>query len=223
MVKTNPTGRAPQHGAKQNEAQRGQGKMRADRIVVPQGGTSAVAGAGGWITLRAMNDGGVRVEPDVGVGCTLLRVDEPVELYDGDLVRAGHSWMSFHAGRDGRPGRLCLLDGDGGIHMAITLRTPALSLGREVGDVVLPWDDSLAELHMQVLVRREGTFVQDLASETGTWVVVQPGEALPGDSCVAIGERLLWVSTGAEAGGEPDALDATVPDRRWKTDLYVAA
>ena len=207
MAKTNPTGRAPQHGAKQNEAQRGQWKMRADRIVVPQGGTSAVAGAGGWITLRAMNDGGVRVEPDVGVGCTLLRVDEPVELYDGDLVRAGHSWMSFHAGRDGRPGRLCLLDGKGGVRLGIGLRGGALSLGREAGDVVMPWDAALAELHMQILVRADGTFVQDLASPGGTWVVVRTGEVLPSGSVIAVGDRLLRVSTPPVRGGRNVDLD----------------
>jgi hypothetical protein len=188
-----------------------------ERIVLPQGGASRIAGEAGVVTLRALEDASVRVEFQGPAGAVLLRVTEAIELYDGDLVCAGRQWLSFQAGRDGRPGRLHVLDGDGGIHMGITLRGAALSLGREVGDVVLPWDDSLAELHLQVLVRREGTFLQDLASASGTWVVVQPGEVLPSGSSLAIGERLVRVST-LEA-----TTEATVADRAWETAVHVAA
>jgi len=188
-----------------------------ERIVLPLGGTTNVVGDTGPVTLRALDDGSIRVELRGATGSVMLRISEPLELYDGDLLCAGRQWMSYHAGRDGRPGRLHLLDGDGGIHMGITLRTPALSIGREVGDVVLPWDESLAELHLQVLVRREGTFLQDLASAGGTWVVVQSGEVLPSGSVLAIGERLLRVL--APEGGTED----TVADRAWQTAVYVAA
>ena len=148
----------------------------------------------------------------------LKRVSEAIELYDGDLVCAGRQWMAFHAGRDGRPGRLHLLDGEGGIHMGITLRGASVSIGRDVGDVVLPWDDSLAEMHLQLLIRRDGTFLQDLDSAGGTWVVVQSGEVVPSGSVLAIGERVLRV-VAAESGGE-----VTVTDRGWQTTgVYVAA
>lgn len=168
---------------------------RLHRVVVPHDGTSIVAGSGGSVTLRALGDGNVQVEPDPGVGSMLLRVDEPTELHDGDVLRAGTQWMSFHAGRSGRPGRLYLLDERGRVELGITLRGQALSLGREAGDVVMPWDDALAELHMQVLVRRDGTFVHDLATASGTWVVVREGEVLSSGSVIAIDGRLLRVIT----------------------------
>jgi hypothetical protein len=167
----------------------------AERVVVPQGGTSTVGRDDDAVTLRALADGTLQVCFDGPIGCVLLRIDEAVELYDGDLLCAGRLWMSFRAGRSGRPGRLQLLDDDGCATFGIALRGTTLSLGREVGDVVLPWDDSLAELHLQVLVRHDGTFVQDLASPGGTWIVVQPGEVLPSGSAVVIGERLFRVST----------------------------
>jgi hypothetical protein len=186
-------------------------------IVLPLGAVSTIAGETVAVKLRALDDGSVRVEFDGPAGCVLLRITEAIELYDGDLVCAGRQWLSFQAGRDGRPGRLHVLDGDGGIHLGFTLRGTALSLGREVGDVVLPWDDSLAELHLQVLMRREGTFLQDLASAGGTWVVVQAGEVLPSGSIMAIGERLLRVSTPS------DGSEVTTVDRAWTTEVYVAA
>lgn len=209
MTMTNETSEPHEHGGRSR-------RMRADRIVVPQGGTSAVAGVGGWITLRALADGGVRLEPDVGVGCTLLRVDEPIELYDGDLVRAGRSWMSFHAGRDGRPGRLCLLDGKGGVRFGLGLRRGALSFGRETGDVVMPWDTALAKLHLQVLVRDDGTFVQDLASGGGTWIVVRAGEVLPSGCVLALGDRLVRVST-------PPVRSTRAFDHDGPTRVFAAA
>lgn len=189
---------------------------RLDRVVVPQNGASIVAGCGGAVTLRALADGGVRVEPDLGMGTVLLRVDEPTELYDGDVLRAGTLWMSFHAGRNGRPGRLHLLDAKGRVELGITLRGPTLSLGREAGDVVMPWDEALAELHLQVLVRKSGTFVQDLASASGTWVVVRRGEVLPSGSVIAIEGRLLRVST-------PPRRGARGVDHDGPTKVFVAA
>lgn len=187
-----------------------------ERVVLAPGATTTADGDTGPVTLRALDDGTIRVEVEGPAGSVLLRITEAIELYDGDLVCAGRQWMSFHAGHDGRPGRLHLLDGDGGIHMGITLRGASLSIGREVGDVVLPWDDSLAELHLQVLMRREGTYLQDLASVGGTWVVVQPGEAVPGGSVLAIGNRLLRVVT------PEGATEDTVADRAWQTAVQAA-
>lgn len=190
---------------------------QAERIVLAAGGKTTVDGETGPVTLRALDDGSIRVELDGPPSTVLLRITEAIELYDGDLVCAGRQWMSFLAGRNGRPGRLHLLDGDGGIHMGITLRGTAVSLGREVGDVVVPWDDSLAELHLQVLIRREGTFLQDLSSTSGTWVVVLPGEVLPSGSVIAIGERLLQVLV------PEGSTEVTVADRAWLTAVYAAA
>jgi hypothetical protein len=192
--------------------------IQEENIVLPPGKATRIVAETGPVTLRALEDASIRVETGGPASSVLLRVNEAIELYDGDLVCAGRQWMAFHAGRDGRPGRLHLLDGEGGIHMGITLRGTAVSIGRDVGDVVLPWDDSLAEMHLQLLIRRDGTFLQDLDSASGTWVVVQAGEVVPSGSVLAIGERVMRV-VAAESGGE-----VTVADRVWPTtDVYVAA
>lgn len=195
----------------------------AQPLALATGGMTVVDGATGPVVLRALRDGSVRVEHAGPAGEVLLRVAEAIELCDGDLVAAGRQWMAFEASRDGRPGRLCLLDGEGGVRMGITLRGSALSLGREVGDVVLPGDESLAELHLQILVRREGTFLQDLSSEGGTWVVVRSGEALPGGSTLAIGEGLVRVSTHAHVEALRAEHEETVADHAWQTAVYAAA
>lgn len=184
------------------------GRTRTDRITVPRGGASVLSTRGGRFTLRSI-DGGVRVEPDAGVGCALLRVGAPVELLDGDLIRAGRSWLSFRAGRQGRPGTLGLLDARGNVRLGLGLRGRALSVGREVGDVVMPWDPALAELHLQLLMRPDATFVQDLASATGTWIAVRAGEVLASGSAIAAGERLVVVSTPPARAARADGEDPT--------------
>jgi hypothetical protein len=176
--------------------------IQEENIVLPPGKATRIVAETGPVTLRALEDASIRVETGGPASSVLLRVSEAIELYDGDLVCAGRQWMAFHAG----PGRLHLLDGEGGIHMGITLRGTAVSIGRDVGDVVLPWDDSLAEMHLQLLIRRDGTFLQDLDSAGGTWVVVQPGEVVPSGSVLAIGERVLRV-VAAEGGGRPHLAD----------------
>lgn len=175
-----------------------------ESIVLSRGRATTITGDGGTVELRALWDGSVRVDFDgwpCGLGHVLLRVTELVELFDGDLVGAGRQWLSFQAGRHGRPGRLTFLGDDGGPQLALTLRNTALTVGREAGDVVLPGDDALAELHLQVLVRPHGTFVQDLGTESGTWVVLQSGEVLRSGTTIAIGGRVLRVSTPVEGTG----------------------
>ncbi len=189
--------------------------FQEETIVLRQDAVARISEGTLDVSLRALADGSVRVGFAGSSGCVLLLVSEAIELYDGDLLCAGRQWLSFQAGHGGRPGRLLVLDGDGGVHMGITLRGTAISLGREIGDVVLPWDDSLAELHLQLLMRREGTFVQDLASASGTWVVVQPGESVPAGSILAIGERLVRVSTAAS--------EVTIPDYEISTAVFSAA
>lgn len=163
-----------------------------ERVVLPCGEVSTIEVGGVALTLRALDDGRVWAEPE---GHVLLRVTDPMELLDGDLVGAGRQWLSFQAGREGLPGRLHVLDGDGATRFGFTLRAASLTLGRACGDVLLPEDDALSELHLQVLVRPGGTYVQDLASAGGTWLAVRSGDVLRSGDTLALGDRLVLICT----------------------------
>ncbi|MCA9704370.1 MAG: FHA domain-containing protein [Myxococcales bacterium] len=189
-----------------------------ERIVLPKGGSAALACQAGLVTVSAVDDGSIRVDFGSPECSVMLRITEAIELHDGDLIAAGQTWMSFEAGHDRRPARLHLLDEVGAIHMTLTLRGTSLTLGRTSGDVVLPRDEALSELHLQLLMRGDSVFLQDLASSNGTWTVVRPGEVLPSSSTLAIGERLVRVSTPPPVGSEP-----AVADRGWRTSVHVAA
>lgn len=193
-----------------------------------------MACAAGMLGLRANEDGGVELDYDAEAFEVLMKVSQAIELCDGDLVCAGRQWLSFEAGRDGRAPRLHLLDPMGEVHMTMTIRSTSWTLGRAAGDVILPWDDGLSELHLQVLVREGSVFVQCLAEERGTWMLARPGEVVPVDSTLAVGDRVLRVcSTAPRSSSPPQApaadrrperdADATVPDRVDSTRAFVAA
>lgn len=191
---------------------------REERIVLQRNGSAKLACHAGLVTVSSVDDGSIRVDFS-GRDCSvMLRITEAIELHDGDLIAAGHQWMSFEASRGGRPPRLNLLDEAGTTRLTLTLRGSSLSMGRNVGDVVLPQDEALSELHLQLLNRDGEVFLQDLASSNGTWAVVRPGEVLPSNSTLAIGERLVRVSTPPPMGSEP-----AVADRTWRTNIHDAA
>ncbi len=191
---------------------------KSEHIVLPQGGSSALACSAGVVTVNSLDDGSVRVDFGREVQGVMLRITEAIELHDGDLIAAGNQWMSFEASVGGRPPRLHLLDESGSTTMTLTLRGTSLSLGRSVGDVVLPRDEALSELHLQLLVRYDSVFLQDLSSASGTWTVVRPGEILPSGSTIAIGDRMIRVSTPPRVDAEP-----AVAERPWRTSIHAAA
>lgn len=189
-----------------------------ERIVLQRSGSAKLACQAGVVTVSAVDDGSIRVDFCARDCSVMLRITEAIELHDGDLIAAGHQWMLFETGRNGRPARLNLLDEAGAVRLTLTLRGSSLSMGRNTGDVVLPQDDALSELHMQLLIRQDNVFLQDLASSNGTWAVVRPGEVLPSNSTLAIGERLVRVSTPPPVGSEP-----AVAARAWSTNIHDAA
>ena len=149
----------------------------------------------------------------------MLRVTEPVELYDGDLIAAGGQWLRLEcSGHDGEPARLHLLDPRGEPMVTFNLNGPSLSIGRRCGDVVLSHDGLLSGLHLQVLNRPEGTFLRDLGSSNGTWTMIRPGEILPAGSVIGVDERLYAVLAPPAAVVEPSE-----DDRTWPIDLHTAA
>ncbi|MCA9654677.1 MAG: hypothetical protein H6712_30750 [Myxococcales bacterium] len=189
-------------------------------MLPPKGATTVVCAAGP-VRLSASEEGGVELGYDADALDVLLRVREAIELRDGDLVCAGRQWLSFELGRDGRLPRLHLLDPMGEIHMTLSVRGGSLTLGREAGDVVLPWDDQLGELHLQVLVRGDTVFVQNLVEHAGTWVLVRPGEVVPSGSTLAVGDRVMEV--GALDRWVPRDAAVTVPDPDGQTRIFAAA
>jgi len=190
----------------------------AEHVVLPPGGRSTLTFPAGEITLSATDDleGRVRVDFGAAVQGVMLRVTELLELHDGDLIAAGSQWLSFERGVD-RPARLHLLNETGATQMTLTLRGTSLSLGRSTGDVVLPQDDALSELHLQLLVREHGVYLQDLGSTNGTWTVVRPGEVLPSGSTLAVGHRMLRVSA------PPASRGSAAVEQPWRPGVYVAA
>ncbi len=187
-------------------------------IAVPRTGAAVVASEAGLVTIRAVEDGGVQLEFDGDDVEVLLRVTEAIELHDGDLVCAGQQWMSFEAGRQGFAARLHQLDAQGEVSMTLALRGNSLSVGRAAGDVALPCDELLSPLHFQVLQRADVAFIQDLASEGGTWIQVRPGEVLPADSLLAVGNRMLRVNTPPPVDPEQE-----IAERPWRTSVYAYA
>lgn len=65
-------------------------------------------------------------------------------------------------------GPLTLVSSDG--KKEILLDRPALTIGREEGDIVLGGDTAASRLHAQVSLEDGRVFVEDLGSTNGTWV-----------------------------------------------------
>lgn len=65
-------------------------------------------------------------------------------------------------------GPLTLVSADG--KKEIVLDRPALTIGREEGDIMLGGDTAASRLHAQVSVQDGRVFVEDLGSTNGTWV-----------------------------------------------------
>lgn len=195
-----------------------QREAATERVVLPRSGSASLACQEGLVTFSAADDGSVQVDFDPRGCSVMLRITEAMELHDGDLISAGGSWMSFESSHGHGPSRLHLLDESGAPQMTLTLRGSSLTIGRASGDVVLPRDAALSELHMQLLMRGHEVFLQDLASSNGTWTVVRPGEVLPSGCTLSIGDRMVRVTTPPPAEAEP-----AVAEREWRTDIHHVA
>ncbi len=178
---------------------------RPEPIVLPRCGSVAVASPGGFVTLSTEGSS-VRVQCGEHNGSVLLAVVDAIELHDGDMISAGHQWMRYDMGRQGRPNRLHRLDNQGQITMTFGLRNSSTIVGRSAGDIVLPLDLRLGELHFQVLCRDDRVYLQDMATEDGTYLLVRPGELLPSGSRLLVGDRLIEVNAPL---ANPDEDEAT--------------
>ncbi|MCX4242869.1 FHA domain-containing protein [Paraliomyxa miuraensis] len=187
-----------------------------EQVALEDGGSAVLSGS---VTVTAAEPGFVRVEIAPGSPVVTLRVIDAIELCDGDLIAAGSQWLRFQAGASPVDApRLHLLDEAGAVMLSFGLHGPSLSIGRTSGDVVLGRDGQLSRLHLRVLRRPEGVFLQDLDSSNGTWTVVRPGELLPAGSVVAVGERLYQLGMPAA----PVMVEASEDDLTWPIELAAA-
>ncbi|MCH9681704.1 MAG: hypothetical protein K0V04_09750 [Deltaproteobacteria bacterium] len=178
----------------------------ASSVVLPQGDSAAIALTEGFVTATA-EPRGVRVQFADDAPSVLLFVDEAVELHHGDMISAGAQWLLFESGEHGGPSRLHQLDEQGVATMTFTLRGSSLTMGRTAGDVLIPRDELLSSLHFQLLMREGTTYLQDLASEDGTYLLVRSGELVPLDCQLLIGERPLRIRTSPPMPQLGDAAD----------------
>ncbi|MEM7157641.1 MAG: FHA domain-containing protein [Myxococcota bacterium] len=191
---------------------------RSESLALSPREAAEVACERGTFRVRAVDGHAIEVDFDPTSMDVLLEVAVPTELHDGDWIGAGRQWLRFEAGA-GVP-RLHVLDVNGNVLMAMTLRGRSLTLGREAGDIVLPGDERLAELHLQVMLRDERAFVQNLAGDRSTWIVLRPGAVVPSGSTLVAGERRVQVrmATAADA-----VTTCTEPPNRQRSSAHAAA
>lgn len=190
-------------------------KVRADERILLRAEQQRMLAHG--VSVATTEPGFIRVDFDPSAPVVMLLVTEAIELHDGDLIAAGEQWLAYQAPAGSAPARLDLLDRQGDVLLSFTLDRPSFSLGRKSGDVILGRDMMLSSQHMQVLVRPEGVFLQDLGSSNGTWTMVRPGEQLPAGSVLEVGDRLFRVDASTAVGG-------TIEDQRTRPiDLHSAA
>lgn len=99
---------------------------------------------------------------------SVLELKEEVLGADHGLMEVPLSRTSVFAGR----GTLTVAEGPYGVGTVIPLpRSGILTLGRAIGNSVsLPWDHTLSIRHARILCSGGAYVIEDLASNTGTWV-----------------------------------------------------
>lgn len=133
-------------------------------------------------------------------------IEAPTKLMDGDVILVGSQLLRFR--RLGYPGphppeadstrRMCSLlpmadvavleqlRGDGSVRDILHL-SPARSvmLGRETGDWIFPYDQTMSGLHAEIRAEDSDFFVRDAGSRNGVAMAVR------GERAIATGQRLL--------------------------------
>lgn len=194
--------------------------LGGEAIALSRWGAAQVSSERGVFRVDAVAGDMIEVTFDPTSLDVLLEVGVPTEIHDGDWIGAGRQWLRFDGGGAGRVPRLHVLDVNGDVLMTLTLRGRSLTLGREAGDIVLPWDERLAELHLQFVVREGRAFVQNLAGDRSTWVVLRPGAVVPSGSTLVAGERRVQVRVAAASD---DATACTGPCPHQGASAHAAA
>lgn len=183
---------------------------RETSVVVPHEGSVAIACGPGVLMLRWIGAGRAKIEYDSAELDVFLQVDDMIELDDGALIGAGKRWFRFERGTDKRRARLKMLDVDGVPMVVMALSEGVYTIGRQIGDLILPAERELAALHFQLVLRGDFVFLRSLADAGHTWLILSPGETVPITGTLVAEHRLLQLRSPS---GRPGRLLETDESR----------
>lgn len=144
------------------------------------------------LLLGEVEWGKTLVDYDAGIE-VLVRVDDEVELRNGDLFSVAGRWFCYWDGEPNQPARLQMLGEDGRPVVVVTLRNGSLGVGGERGDLMLPGASELEVLHFMLLRCGGRTILRNLANYQRPWVIVPRGTRVSVECTLAVGDRLLYL------------------------------
>ena len=167
--------------------------------------------------MITMKDGQLKVRDLGSRNGTWLFIEEPYKVTDGDLILVGSQVFRFR--RLGYPGptpperdatrRMGSLVPTADIASLTQLRSDqsardvmhlspgrTVTIGRERGDWIFPYDPSMSSTHAQVRSEDADFIVQDAGSRNGVAVAVRSDRILKHGSRVLVGDKLLKVEIG---------------------------
>jgi pSer/pThr/pTyr-binding forkhead associated (FHA) protein len=162
--------------------------------------------------LITMKDGQFKVRDLGSRNGTWFFIDEPYKIADGDLVLVGSQVLRFR--RLGYPGptppekdatrRMGSLVPTADIASLTQLRSDqsardivhlspgrTITIGRERGDWIFPYDPSMSSTHAQVRSEDADFVVQDAGSRNGIAIAVRADRPLKNGSRILVGDKML--------------------------------
>lgn len=179
-----------------------EGSTKAETITLNDHGAVAIACDSGVLLVSSTGPGQAQLDYDDEVIDVLLRVDSKLTLHDGALIGAGRLWFRYDEGDKTHPPCLQVLDPDGAPRMMVAMRDHSITLGRALGDLILPAEDDLAPLQLQIIRRDGETRLNNLAGRGKTWLLVPPTQQVPADAVIAVGDRLMQLRSPSPACSE---------------------
>jgi pSer/pThr/pTyr-binding forkhead associated (FHA) protein len=167
--------------------------------------------------MITMKEGQLKVRDLGSRNGTWLFIEEPYKMTDGDMVLVGSQVLRFR--RLGYPGptpperdatrRMGSLVPTADIASLTQLRSDqsardvmhlspgrTVTIGRERGDWIFPYDPSMSSTHAQVRSEDADFIVQDAGSRNGVAVAVRSDRVIKAGSRVLVGDKLLKVEIG---------------------------
>lgn len=140
--------------------------------------------------IIAAPGGGVLLNNYIESGPVYRQIEHREPIRDGDKLRLGMSLIEFSVTEQTTfYGTVQVrMNGDGPIK-AYPVTDSGLTIGRDLGDVVLPEDTYVSGDHCRMIVDDSQLYLEDLGSSNGTFILVRPTET------VAIGALLLLGQT----------------------------
>ena len=97
---------------------------------------------------------------------------------------------------------LCLLDEDGAMSGRWEVGETPIAVGRDDSATVVIADETLSRRHFLIKRDRDGYYLEDLASQNGTWVDGKPAQRtkLRHHDCILAGRTIFLFSENLAAG-----------------------